>query len=591
MRALRVLGTESEVSGRPPFLPAAAEVSFGPGFYDEEMAEGFAFRWMALGGRIDFEPGPSGRFLELWVRSQFADLTQRLSLSIDGQPPGDLELVRGWSPISVAVPPGARSAHLAASKLFPRAFYPRDGRDLAVQVRGVLLHDDAARHGHISRQRANSVLNARETLEGRTVLSSTPPKLGIDIQGACNVKPPCVYCNWDLAKAREEDRVELPFTRDTLGEWGDFFENSSELVNCSIGEPFMGKNLDELLDAFGGRGKVLEMATNGQILTDGNIRRLLGRNVHLYVSLDAATAATYARLRNDRFALVLDNVRRLVAAKGGRGRLPLVYLVFMPMRANAHEADAFVRLCAELEVDRMILRPLNASEGNDLNWDRAGYRFEYQKELLPWAELVRISGRVAERCRQLGVDLSDQLDFGGSMEAQFAEAYAAGRREAASLDGPSPAVAEAPLGSSPVAAPPPVSAPAPPQPLPSLGEERLPACTEPWSSLYLLRRGVHPCCYGGGPIAGMADFQQAWNSLLMQGIRRELLRGTFHRYCFDSPDCPIVKKSHESRRLSPREEALLRYRRVWDRVKRSRVGQGLKAYRRRLASWMPAPRA
>jgi MoaA/NifB/PqqE/SkfB family radical SAM enzyme len=586
MRALRVLGTNTEVAEPPPFLAAAAPLTFGPGFYEEELGEGFAFRWMALAGRIDFEPRPSGRFLELWVRSQFFDLSQRLAVSTDGQPPADHELVRGWSPLSVAVPAGARAAHLSASKLFPPAYYPGDGRELAVQVRGALLHDDPARHGHISRQHANAVLNARETLEGRTLLTSTPPKLGIDIQGACNVKPPCVYCNWDLAKAREGDRVDLPFTRETLGEWGDFFENSSELVNCSIGEPFMGKNLDELLDAFGERGKVLEMATNGQILTDGNVRRLLGRNVHLYVSLDAATPETYATLRNARFALVLENVRRLIAAKGGPGHLPLVYLVFMPMRANAHEADDFVRLCAELKVDRMILRPLNGSEGNDLNWDRAGYRFEYQKELLPWAELVRISGRVAERCRQLGVDLSDQLDFGGSMEAQFGEAYAEGRREAAPPAGPAPEAVEARAAPSAGTPTRPAPLPGPAEPLPSLGEERLPVCAEPWSSLYILRRGVHPCCYGGGPIAEMADFERAWNSSLMQGIRRELLRGTFHRYCFDSPDCPIVKKSHEARRLSPREEAFLKYRRVWDRVKRSRLGQGLKAYRRRLASWI-----
>ena len=28
----------------------------------------------------------------------------------------------------------------------------------------------------------------------------------------------------------------------------------------------------------------------------------------------------------------------------------------------------------------------------------------------------------------------------------------------------------------------------------SLGAERKPACTEPWKSLYILRRGVFPCC-------------------------------------------------------------------------------------------------
>ena len=53
------------------------------------------------------------------------------------------------------------------------------------------------------------------------------------------------------------------------------------------------------------------------------------------------------------------------------------------MRANVHEVDDFVTLCAELQVDRLVLRPLNATEAADLVWDRAGYHFDYRAELLP----------------------------------------------------------------------------------------------------------------------------------------------------------------------------------------------------------------
>ena len=112
------------------------------------------------------------------------------------------------------------------------------------------------------------------------------------------------------------------------------------------------KQIDELLDTFGNTGKVLEMTTNGQILTERNIQKLVGRPIDLYISLDAATPLTYSRLRNDTFEKILGNLRRLIAAKGGRGGFPHVHLVFMPMRCNVHELDAFVQLCAELGVDR-----------------------------------------------------------------------------------------------------------------------------------------------------------------------------------------------------------------------------------------------
>jgi MoaA/NifB/PqqE/SkfB family radical SAM enzyme len=552
----------------PPLAPAA--VAYGPGFHEEEHADGLPFRWMSLQGAMSFAPDSHARFLELWVRSSFHDLSQTLATELPGQAAAEHELVHGWNVVSIPVPAGADAVTLRANRLYPREYYPGDDRALAVQVRSAHLHHEAARHGHVARQQANTVLNRRELLEGRVELRSRPPKLGIDMTGACNVKPPCVYCAWDFNKALEGPNAELPFSTATLDRYGGFFEDAQELVNCSIGEPFMMKNVDELLDAFGSRGKVLELTTNGQILTEANISRLLGRNVHLYISLDAATAETYAKLRNPTFPRLLDNVRRLVAAKGGRGRLPLVYLVFMPMKANAHEVDAFVELCAELGADRLVLRPLNDSEGVELEWDRSGYHFDYQQELLPFEQLVHISGRVAELCGRHGLDLSDQLDFGGDLRSQFAERFEEGRRAAAAgqpgAAPPAPAAPEA-ARTGPVAALPPESAP------PSLGEEGLPACTEPWTSLYVLRRGTMPCCYGGRAVAPMSDFQQAWNGELVQAIRRDLLAGRFHGYCFESPDCPIVRKADAAHALRPVQKVQLRTRRAWDRWARRGYGR------------------
>lgn len=537
---------------------------------------------MSPRGEIGFEPAPVERFLELWVRSPFHDLTQWLAVS---SPAAQVwPLARGWNGVSMGVPAGAAGLTLQANPPFPREHYPGDERTLAVEVRSPRLHADPRRHDHVARQQRNAVTNLAEMLRGATQLASMPVKLGIDVEGACNVKPPCVYCAWDYSKDLEGANTELPFTLETLDEWGAFFDDAAELVNCSIGEPFMGKNIEEVLDAFGERGKMLEITINGQILTDGHIAKLLGRNMHVYISFDAATAATYARLRNGRFDQLVANVRRLIAAKGGPGKLPLVYLVFMPMPANLHEVDAFVRLAADLKPDRMVLRPLNDGTALDLKWDRAGYRFDYQKEILPFEEKVRISGRVAELCARLGVPLADQMDFGGSMEASFHEAFAEGRREALEALGvnereaPPRAEAET-MTRAPVEG----STQTPPGPLPSLGRERLPACTEPWTSLYILRRGVLPCCFGGKSIAPTTGYREAWNGRLMQEIRHDLAAGRFHRYCLDSEDCPIVRKSSEARRLSWRESLVVRGRQGLVRLERAgipwprRAWRGLKA--------------
>ncbi len=503
---------------RPLFVVTAAGVTCTDGFYDEERDGADRFRWMQDRGVLAFEPHPDARFLELWVLSEFRDLSQGLTVTA-GAASHTRALMAGWTPLSLPVPGGVSRAVLEVNKLFPREYYPGDHRRLAVRVRDIRLHRDPDRHAAILRQHENSEINQRELLEGRTSLASTPPSLGIDLHGVCNVKPPCVYCEWDFSKELEGDRVTVPFTRETLQEWGAFFDNSVTLINCSIGEPFMMRNLDELLEIFGRTGKVLQMTTNGQILTDRNIQKLVGLPIDLYISLDAATAGTYARLRNDTFERLVNNLRRLVAAKGGRGEMPYVHLVFMPMRCNVHELEDFVRLAADLDVDRMVLRPLNYSDSITLDWDRAGYHFEYKNELLPFEELVRASGRAARLARRLGVELADQMDFGGSMRELFREQF----------DRDDEVADEAPVEAQPdaagpsrdlVTAPAPVAVPASADvapdaapvadrsaspALPSLGGERTPACLEPWKSLYILRRGVLPCCYGGQAVAPQED--------------------------------------------------------------------------------------
>jgi len=512
-----------------------------------------------------FEPRDEDRYLELWVFSAFRDLSQELEVAAGARTHRE-RLVHGWGQLSVKVPARTDRAVLQANKPFPRAYYPTDPRTLAVRLSRPYLHSDPRRHGHIREQHENSVLNLEECLGARSDLRSFPRSLGIDMYGVCNVKPPCVYCEWDHNKALEGENVEAPFTRETLRELGEFFERPGELVNCSIGEPFMMKDFDGLLDEFGDRGKVLELTTNGQILTDRNIEKLLGRSIHLYVSLDAATAGTYAKLRNDKFERILVNLRRLVAAKGGQGGLPLVYLVFMPMRVNVHEAETFVDLCAAIGVDRLVLRPLNYSDDIELDWERDGYHFRYRDELLPFPELVRVSARVAELCAARGVNLSDQMDFGGSLRELFPDSFREVRGSGKDDGGEQ---AAPPLGTRTA---PPIESGATPaaaaEPVPSLGGGTL-ACEEPWKSLYILRRGVFPCCYGGEPIAPMNGYREAWNSPLMRAIRGELAAGRFHEYCLKSSSCPIVRKAEQGRGLAPHDSRYLRVRRLWHRLDRT----------------------
>ena len=531
------------------FDRTAVDARYTSGFYELEADNFENFRWMGLVGRIDFEPPAQAGFAELRVWSEFFDLRQHLTVEAEGAHE-TFELPHGWWTVSLPVPAGCSSIVMRTDRQLPQSARPGDTRQLGVRIATPRVHRDSARHRTVTGQLSNAVRNTLEAIDGRVELRSTPTSLGIDMYGVCNVKPPCVYCDWDHAKRQEQDNVEVPFNLDTLGEYGAFFDSAASLINCSIGEPFMMKDFDALLDAFGDGNKLVEMTTNGQILTDRNIRKLLGRRIELYVSLDAATAETYAKLRNNTFDRILNNLRRLIDAKGGRGGLPRIHLVFMPMKVNVHELEPFVKLCAELDADRFVLRPLNEI-ADELEWTRAGNHFVYSQELLDFETLARLSARATALCRLHRVPFSNQLDFGGEMQPIFQKAF-----DEALVEVGRPFAAAEPLSTKKRESPRQVPEPEPSRPEMSpaatlqakdddatLGDGKMPVCLEPWKSLYILRRGVLPCCYGHEPVASMGEYRDTWNAPILKDIRRHLARGEFHTYCLDSPSCPIVRKT------------------------------------------------
>ena len=499
-------------------------------------------------GRLTFATLEETHFLEVPIFSPFKDLSQ--TLKVQPMDSASIRLIHTWQTLSIEIPAGVQSVQLQINRLIPHGELGADRRELSIRVGTPRLHVDSGRHLHIKAMAHNGVHNREELLAGRTQLASTPSILGIDMYGVCNIKPPCVYCDWDAAKLEEGEFVDAPFNLETLEEWGSFFDNASSLINCSIGEPFMMKDFDSLLDVFGDRGKYLEMTTNGQILTTRNIQRLMNRRIELYISLDAASPETFAKLRNDKFEKIVENLRRLIKEKGGRNQYPLVRLVFMPMRVNVHELEAFVKLCADLGVDSLVLRPLNFYDESELDWERAGHHFIYEEELLPFSELIHVSGAAAALCEKHGVPLQDQLDFGdASMEDYFPDDFAEGRQEASTTSEREEEIVTEPVptSESPVMENPEVSSESEnPEPMP---QPQTPICHEPWERLYILRRGIQPCCYGATALAPMDRWADVWNSETLQDIRQHLVEGTLHPYCLESTACPVVQKRKEAGKL------------------------------------------
>ncbi len=111
-------------------------------------------------------------------------------------------------------------------------------------------------------------------------------------------------------------------------------------------EPLLEPALPDIVAAARDRGLVDAMFnTNGLALTEKVGRALIGAGLtRLMISLDAATAETYAIIRaGSDFETVSANIENFMALRKRMGRvLPLVRLSFCRTAANEHELPAFL---------------------------------------------------------------------------------------------------------------------------------------------------------------------------------------------------------------------------------------------------------
>ncbi|MGH7325985.1 MAG: SPASM domain-containing protein [Candidatus Rokuibacteriota bacterium] len=133
------------------------------------------------------------------------------------------------------------------------------------------------------------------------------------------------------------------------------------VVLHGIGEPLLNREIFDIVAWLKTRVATVLFNSDAISLTPKRARRLIESGLDEYrVSMDAATAATYRRLRGvDQFDRVVGNVRRLVELERELGRsTPRVSIWFTASRANLEELPAFVRLGADLEVGEVYVQRL-----------------------------------------------------------------------------------------------------------------------------------------------------------------------------------------------------------------------------------------
>ena len=407
-------------------------------------------------------------------------------------------LCRGWH-TSAARLGHAKAGDVILFRVAPIVPVEGDTRQLGVMLRDIELFDDPAALDRIRVMGRNLRLNQQEYQKGRTVLQSTPPALRVNLEVRCNIPETgraCAYCAWDWAK--ESERGSPAFTLNTPDALDDFYGHAIEINDCSIGEPAMSRDFAAIVARFDREGKRFSLTTNGQLLTPRLRSEIVGKNLVVYVSINSATAAGYARYRNDRFDDVVANLEALCREKKAHHDLPRVHVSFLVMRSNRSELPEFFALARQVGVDEIKLRSLYLDDNLPAVAENNGYRFDYAAEVLAFDELAAIARTARQLASEHRIALCVEWE-------QFL----------AHVDRPA-----------------------------------APMCAEPWHTMYILRRGIMPCAYATEPIAHwneqrgrpLAEFlKDVFNGSAYQEIRAELAAGRLAGYCRNTPSCPILK--------------------------------------------------
>ncbi len=230
------------------------------------------------------------------------------------------------------------------------------GRDAAARLRRFL--------GMSFAQKRQLLLNRWERRVKARRLRSGPRMLDLVPSHRCNLR--CVGCvHYDNEGPGD---LELDFFKQILDESAPW---AVQYRFCSLGEPFMNRNLPEMLELAARAGVGVNVMTNGTLLTPDLAEFLIARADLdiLTFSIDGAMAETCERLRRGlSFEALLSAIAAVVEAKRTHGAdTPVVQANFVAMVENVEELPDLVRLGSRIGIEDINVHYLTVEGHTDVS--------------------------------------------------------------------------------------------------------------------------------------------------------------------------------------------------------------------------------
>jgi len=222
----------------------------------------------------------------------------------------------------------------------------------------------------------------------RSRIAFRPLKIEMDVTNQCNLR--CVMCHFSLDSFHRAPRAHISVER--FSQLAHQAFHRAHQVSLSYGtEPLLHRDIDELIRQLA-RHRVPHkyLNTNGLLLRSSTVETMIEQHFDfLLVSVDAATAATYERIRvGASFETLLSRLHLLRETKAAHAvEHPRVGLGFVLMRHNLDELPEFIDFAARVGASSVNATHMvawktvgNRHLGADLEKDRCNKALEHARQ-------------------------------------------------------------------------------------------------------------------------------------------------------------------------------------------------------------------
>jgi radical SAM protein with 4Fe4S-binding SPASM domain len=217
----------------------------------------------------------------------------------------------------------------------------------------------------------------------------------IEPTNRCNFQ--CPECASGLgALTRPLGMMQTQFFRSLVDQ---IAEKSLYLQLYLQGEPYLNKNLYDMIPYAQTKGLYVVVSTNGSFISGKNVERIVGAAPDkLVFSMDGLDEETYQNYRiGGTFAAADKALRLLVETKKRLGATtPYIELQFIVMKQNEHQAKEVLKYGRELGVDKVTLKTMQVSTPENARHFLP--KNEKYRRYVVDGETFRMKGRIKNRC-------------------------------------------------------------------------------------------------------------------------------------------------------------------------------------------------